>query len=198
VRIAIIGTGRMGRGFASALAPQHEVVFGSRDPGGARNVVRSTGAVEAMSPREAVADAEAVFLAVPWRAMRETTAGLGNLDGIVVVDISVPFGKEREALGRRSSGEVVQKLLPGALVVKGWNHVFAQHLTAPTVDGIAPSVLLAGDDRRAKLVVSGLARDMGFHPVDVGKLRESYHLDRLVSMMLFVKLGPFRVLSAPP
>jgi predicted dinucleotide-binding enzyme len=39
---------------------------------------------------------------------------------------------------------------------------------------------------------------MGFHPVDVGSLRESYHLDRLVSMMLFVKLGPFRVLSAPP
>jgi 8-hydroxy-5-deazaflavin:NADPH oxidoreductase len=83
-------------------------------------------------------------------------------------------------------------------VVKGWNHVYAQYLTAPEVDGIAASVLLAGDDREAKRIVSGLARDMGFHPVDVGPLRESYHLDRLVSMMLFVKLGPFRVLSAPP
>jgi predicted dinucleotide-binding enzyme len=38
---------------------------------------------------------------------------------------------------------------------------------------------------------------MGFHPVDVGALRQSYHLDRLVTMMLFVKLGPFRVLTAP-
>lgn len=71
-------------------------------------------------------------------------------------------------------------------------------LTAPKVDGIAASVLLAADDREAKRIVSALARDMGFHPVDVGPLRESYQLDRLVSMMLFVKLGPFRVLTAPP
>jgi predicted dinucleotide-binding enzyme len=138
-----------------------------------------------------------VFLAVPWRAMRETAAQLEDAIEAVVVDVSVPHGKDREALGRRSSGEVVQRLLPQGRVVKGWNHVFAQHLTDPKVDGIAPSVLLAGDDRDAKLVVSELARDMGFHPVDVGALRQSYHLDRLVSMTLFVRLGRFRVLSPP-
>jgi 8-hydroxy-5-deazaflavin:NADPH oxidoreductase len=138
-----------------------------------------------------------VILAVPWQAMGETLARLGDLDGAVVIDESVPYGEEREALGRRSSGEVVQKRLPGARVIKGWNHVFAKYLTAPEVEGIASSVLLAGDDPEAKRIVSELARDMGFHPVDVGSLRQSYHLDRLVSMMLFVKLGPFRVLSAP-
>ena len=188
----------MGRGFATALSARHEVVFGSRDPGRARNVVRSTGAGGAMSPAEAAADAEVVILAVPWRAMEETLTPLADLGGTVVVDVSVPHGKDREALGRRSSGEVVQNRLPRARVVKGWNHVFAQFLTAPEVDGIAASVLLAGDDREAKRIVAALARGMGFHPVDVGPLRESYHLDRLVSMMLFVKLGPFRVLSAPP
>jgi hypothetical protein len=31
----------------------------------------------------------------------------------------------------------------------------------------------------------------------VGRLRQSYHLDRLVSIVLFVKLGPFRVLTEP-
>ena len=82
----------------------------------------------------------------------------------MVVDISVPYGADREALGRRSSGEFVQRRLPRTRAVKGWNHVHALHLTAPQVDGVAASVLLAG----------------------------------LVSMMLFVKLGPFRVLSAPP
>jgi predicted dinucleotide-binding enzyme len=198
VRIAVIGTGKMGRGFAAALSSRHEVVFGSRDPGRAGKVVRSTGAAGAMSAAEAAAGAEVVILAVPWQAMDETLVRLGQLAGTVVVDVSVPYGKEREALGRRSSGEVVQKRLPRARVVKGWNHVFARYLTAPEVDGIAPSVLLAGDDRDAKRIVSALAREMGFHPVDVGSLRESYHLDRLVSMMLFVKLGPFRVLSAPP
>jgi 8-hydroxy-5-deazaflavin:NADPH oxidoreductase len=196
VRIAVIGTGKMGRGFAAALHREHEVVFGSRDPEKAGKVVRSTGAAGATFPADAAAGAE-VVLAVPWQAMEETLTRLGALDGTVVVDVSVPYGKEREALGRRSTGEVVQKRLPGARVVKGWNHIFAQYLTAPEVEGIASSVLLAGDEPNAKQIVSALARDMGFHPVDVGALRQRYHLDRLVTMMLFVKLGPFRVLTAP-
>jgi 8-hydroxy-5-deazaflavin:NADPH oxidoreductase len=198
VRIAVIGTGKMGRGFASALSGRHEVVFGSRDPAKKSKVVRATGADAVLSPADAVAEAEVVILAVPWSAMKEATAQLGDLEGTVVIDISAPYAREQEAMGRRSSGEIVQKLLPGARVVKGWNHVFAKHLTAPEVDGVASSVLLAGDDPGAKQIVSALARDIGFHPVDVGKLRQSYHLDRLVSMVLFVRLGPFRVLSAPP
>jgi 8-hydroxy-5-deazaflavin:NADPH oxidoreductase len=198
MRIAVIGTGKMGRGFATALSPHHEVVFGSRDPRRASRVVRSTGAAEAASPEDASAGADVVILAVPWKAIEETLARLGELDGTVVLDVTAPYGKDREALGRRSSGELVQKRLPGARVVKGWNHVFAKYLTAPEVDGIASSVLLAGDDHEAKEIVSALARDMGFHPVDVGRLRESFHLDTLVSTILFVKLGPFRVLTAPP
>jgi predicted dinucleotide-binding enzyme len=198
VRIAIIGTGKMGRGFASALSAQHEIVLGSRDPRRAAKVVGSTGAVAASPYAKAAAGAEVVFLAVPWHAMEATLEQLGDLTDTVVVDVSVPYGRDREALGRRSSGEFVQRKLRGARVVKGWNHVFARYLTAPEVGGIATSVLLAGDDPEAKQIVSTVARDMGFHPVDVGRLRESYHLDRLVAMMLFVKLGPFRVLSAPP
>jgi predicted dinucleotide-binding enzyme len=46
--------------------------------------------------------------------------------------------------------------------------------------------------------VAGLARDMGFHPVDVGSLRQSVYLDQLANMLLFVNLGPLRVLTAPP
>jgi predicted dinucleotide-binding enzyme len=194
VRIAIIGTGKMGRAFATALSSRHEVVFGSRDPTRAGKAVASTGAAAAAVSAEAAARADVVILAIPWQAMEATLAQLTDLDGTVVVDVSVPYGKEREALGRRSSGEVVQKRLPRARVVKGWNHVFARDVMGGAVDGIAPSVLIAGDDPAAKQVVAEVARDMEFHPVDVGSLRQSYHLDRLVSMLLFVKLGPIRVL----
>jgi 8-hydroxy-5-deazaflavin:NADPH oxidoreductase len=198
MKIAIIGTGKMGRGFASALSPQHEVILGSRDPQRAAKVVRVTGAAGATSYEEASLAADIVILAVPWRAIEETLASLGKLDGTVVVDVTVPYSKEIEALGTRSSGELVQKKLRGARVVKGWSHVFAKFLTDSEVDGIQSSVLIAGDDDAAKDVVSQMARDMGFHPVDVGRLRQSHHLDRLVSMILFVKLGRFRVLDAPP
>ena len=198
MKIDIIVTGKMARGFATALAPKHDVVFGSRDPARAAKVARATGAAGAATYEEAAAAADVIILAVPWRAVEETLPRLGRLSQKVVVDITAPYGTEVEKLGTRSSGEVVQKKLRGARVVKGWSHVFAKFLTDPEVDGIGSSVLIAGDDAPARKTVSDMARDMGFHPVDVGGLRQSRHLDRLGSMVLFVKLERFRVLDAPP
>jgi 8-hydroxy-5-deazaflavin:NADPH oxidoreductase len=196
VKVAIIGTGKMGRGFATALASKHEVTVGSRDPDRARKVASATGAARGAAYAEAAADAEVVILTVPWPAIDDTLGQLGELNQTVVVDVSWPARKsEREALKGSSTAEQIQKRLSHARVVKGWNHVHAQHLTAPEVDGIAASVLLAGDDPAAKQTVFALAADMGFHPVDIGPLKATRELERLVGMMLFVRLGPLRVLS---
>jgi NADPH-dependent F420 reductase len=196
MRIAIIGTGKMGRGFAEALAPVHEVIVGSRDPERARAVASRLGAAAGASYAEAVADADVVILTVPWSGMDETLAQVGELKGTVVVDVSYPYNKrEREALKGRSTAEAIQERLPAAKVFKGWNHVHAKHLAAPEVDGIAASVLIAGDDPKGKEAVFALARDIGFHPVDAGPLKATRDLEKLVGTILFVKLGPIRVLS---
>jgi NADPH-dependent F420 reductase len=197
VRIGIIGTGKMGRGFAEALSTTHEVTVGSRDPERARVVAARTGATGGATYAEVAANADVVILTVPWSAMEETLADLGDVSGTVVVDVSYPSNKrEREALKGRSTAEVIQERLPAARVFKGWNHVHARHLTAPEIDGIASSVLIAGDDDNGKDAVITLARDMGFHPVDAGPLRATRDLEKLVGVMLFVKLGPIRVLSS--
>jgi 8-hydroxy-5-deazaflavin:NADPH oxidoreductase len=198
VRIAIIGTGNMGRGFAQALAPTHQVVVGSRDPDKAVAVASKTGAATGTTYADAASNADVVILTVPWQAMDETLGQLGDMPGAVVIDVSYPYNKrEREALKGRSTAEVIQERLPNARVFKGWNHVHARHLTEPEVAGIAASVLIAGDDPEAKDVVSAIARDMGFHPVDAGPLKATRDLEKLVGVMLFVRLGPFRVLSRP-
>jgi hypothetical protein len=196
MKVAIIGTGRMGRGFAEALAPKHEVILGSRDPDRAVETAKKTGAAGGASYAEAASDADVVILTVPWEAMDEALPQLGDLKGTVVIDVSYPYTKaEREAFKKSSTAEEIQKRLPNARVLKGWNHVHARHLTDPAVDGIAASVLIAGDDPKAKDMVFGLARDMGFHPVDVGPLKATREIERLVGVMLFIKLGPIRVLS---
>jgi NADPH-dependent F420 reductase len=198
VRIAIIGTGRMGRGFAEALAPTHDVVVGSRDPEKAVAAALKTGAAHGATYADAVANADVVILTVPWQAMDETLGQLGELPETVVIDVSYPYNKrEREALKGRSTAELIQERLPSARVFKGWNHIHARHLTEPSVDGIAASVLIAGDDPVAKEMVFAIARDMGFHPVDAGPLRATRDLEKLVGVMLFLRLGPFRVLSQP-
>lgn len=198
MRIAIIGTGKMGRGFAQALAPTHEVVVGSRDPDRAAATASRTGAAGGATYADAAANADVVILTVPWTAMDQTLRQLGDLPGTVVIDVSYPYSKrEREALRGRSTAEAIQQQLPSARVFKGWNHVHARHLTDPEVDGVAASVLIAGDDPEAKDIVFAMARDMGFHPVDAGPLRATRDLEKLVGVMLFVRLGPFRVLSRP-
>jgi hypothetical protein len=195
LRIAIIGTGKMGRGFATALAGRHEVVVGSRDPARARATASKAGAAGSSTYADAAVGADVVILTVPWEAMDETLLRLGELRGTVVVDVSFPYSKrEREAL-KGSTAEEIQRRLPEARVVKAWNHVHARHLTDPEVDGIAASVLIAGDDQAAKEAVFALARDMGFHPVDAGPLKATRDLEKLVATMLFVRLGPIRVLS---
>ncbi|MGH9119631.1 MAG: NADPH-dependent F420 reductase [Acidimicrobiales bacterium] len=171
MRIAIIGTGKMGRGFAQALAPTHQVFIGSRDPNRATATAAKTGAAGGATYAAAAANADVVILTVPWRAMHETLGRLGDLPGTVVIDVSYPYNKrERETPKGRSTAEAIQERLPRARVFKGWNHVHARHLTDPAVDGIAASVLIAGDDPAAKEIVFAPARDMGFHPVDAGPL----------------------------
>ncbi len=196
MKVAIIGTGKMGKGFAASLAPKHDVVVGSRDRDRAVTTASKVGAAGGATYGDAAVDADVVILTVPWEAMEETLPQLGDLKGTIVVDVSYPYKKAvREALNGTSTAEEIQKRLPNARVFKGWNHVHARHLTEPEVDGIAASVLIAGDDPAAKDTVFALARDMGFHPVDVGPLKSTRELERLVGLMLFVKLGPLRVLS---
>jgi predicted dinucleotide-binding enzyme len=195
MKIAVIGTGRMGSGLATGLAKAgHDVVFGSRNPDGATEKVRETGASGAASQGEAVEGAEVVVLAVPWVAVEETMPHLGDLSGTVVVDITNPY------VGGRIDPEIdttalIQGWAPGARVVRGWNHVYAINLTRPDVDGIACSVFIAGDAAGAKETVAGLARDIGFDPVDVGDASVSPALTRLLGVMGGLGLNPDRPLK---
>ena len=197
MKVAIIGTGKMGRGIRQGPRSDARGDRGFPRPSTELATTASkVGAARGATYADAAADADVVILTVPWEAMDETLPQLGDLKETVVVDVSYPYKKAvREAMEGSSTAEEIQKRLPNARVLKGWNHVHARHLTDPEVDGIAPSVLIAGDDQAAKDTVFELARDMGFHPVDVGPLKATRELERLVGVMLFVKLGPLRILS---
>jgi predicted dinucleotide-binding enzyme len=93
VKIAIIGTGKMARGFAAALAPKHEVTLGSRDADRAGAAASATGASRGATYADAAADAKVVILTVPWHAIGETLTQLGDLKGTMVVDVSHPYKK---------------------------------------------------------------------------------------------------------
>lgn len=199
MRIGVVGTGNMGSGFARALKDTHEVWLASRDAERGKRAADETGATGGGSYADVIPDADVVILAVPWGAVDETLPQLGDLSGKVLVDITNPYTAEGLVpLEGTSTAEEVQKKAPGARVVKGWNHVYSTNLTRPDADGVAASVLIAGDDPAAKETVSQIARDMGFDPVDVGELSMTRQLERFLKAMGGLKLGadrPLKVLN---
>ncbi len=186
MKVAVIGAGRMGGGFARALAARgYEVAISSRDPAHGAQLAHELGAARGGGEAEAVEGAAIVFLTIPWTAVAETLPRLGDLSGKVLVDVTNPYVEGRLQPHRDTSdAEEIQRLAPGARVVKGWNTIFSQVVnSSPDFDGQAATVFLAGDDPVAKESVAGLARDMGYDPVDCGGLSAARTLERVVGSL---------------
>jgi 8-hydroxy-5-deazaflavin:NADPH oxidoreductase len=188
-RIAVVGTGRMGSALALRLAAAgHEVRVGSRDRERGQRKATEVGAAFGGTCRAAAANAEIVVLAVPWEAVFETLGQLGDLDGLVLVDVTNPFkeggSSEQHDLRGSSGAEQVQAFAPEARVVKAWNHIYSAVIRrSPDFGGIAATVFVAGDDLAAKELVSGLVCDLGYDPADAGPLASSRYLEPLAALM---------------
>jgi len=178
-KIAIIGKGNVGKSLAEGLRRDgNEVRFGSRDP--------------KESPRDVSAWADVVFLAVPWGAHAEIARTSGSsLDGKTVVDVSNVMTPSYElALGFSTSGaEELQKLVPGAKVVKAFNTIFAQNMSTGKLLGERLTVLVASDDVESKTMVRKLAEGIGFDSVDAGPLKSARYLEPLGLLNIILGYG---------
>ena len=177
MRIAVLGSGRMGAALGRLLAGVgHEVTFSySRDPRKLAALARASGPrARAASPAMAVRGADVVLLAVHWRQVSRVLKLAGPLRGKTLIDVTNPMTPSDDALAvglRSSGGEVVATRAPGAHVVKAFNTVPAELLRAgPRVLPEQPAVCYCGDNQRAKRLVSRLIRQIG---VRTGGLRRA-------------------------
>ncbi len=184
-RIAIIGTGKMGTALGRRFAAAgHEVRIGSRDPERGRLRAAETGAAYGGSYRTAAANADVVVLAVPFRAAFESLAALSDLGGVVIVDVTNPFGAGDGRWAGISCGEMIQAFVPEGRVVKAWNHLYSAVVRrSADFDGLAATVFLAGNDADAKELVAALARSIGYDPADAGDISSARYLEPLAELM---------------
>jgi 8-hydroxy-5-deazaflavin:NADPH oxidoreductase len=171
---AIIGFGAVGQALARAFARQHiEVAVASRRPPDAlapqAQAIGST--VVPKTLREAI-KADLIILAVPFWEHREVAKTLASWQGKTIIDATNAFVSLKDLSGLPSSA-VVAKAFPGASCVKGFNHLPAGTLAAdPKVQGGRRVVFLSSDDEAAAATVAALAEQLGFAPVNLGKLEE--------------------------
>lgn len=186
MKIAVLGTGAVGRAISGRLAELgHEVTIGTRDPDATRSRTDDDGVatfaawesdhpalrLETFAP--AAATAELVINAASGNASLEVLeqAGTENLAGKVLLDISNPLDFSAGFppslfTTRESLAEQVQAALPHAAVVKALNTVNATVMVQPSrVPGV--TLPIAGDDEAAKQQVRSLLRELGWPEEDV-------------------------------
>ncbi|MCW2724307.1 MAG: oxidoreductase coenzyme F420-dependent [Frankiales bacterium] len=181
MRVAVVGTGRLARSLVVRLKRAgYDVVVtelpGQEPPAG---LAVDAGA-EAEPLDEAVAGADVVFLAIPFGRFRDLPAE--TFAGKVVVDATdydaADDGPMPE-LEATPSSQLLARHLAGARVVKALNTLNLLTLGETGLlagDVPRPAVPAAGDDPKAKAVVSDILVDLGFDPVDAGALADSWRL----------------------
>lgn len=188
--VAILGNGVVGVALAKGFAGLgYQVVFGTRDSGGAKTqaALAAVPGATAASFAEAARAAAVAVVALPWGGLREglALAGAANLAGKLVIDPSNPLdfatGSPQLALGfSDSAGELVQRLLPGARVVKAFNIITAAHMVQPRLPDGTPDMFIAGNDAAAKAEVADLLRAFGWRgAIDLGDISASRLLEPL-------------------
>ena len=180
MRVGILGSGLMGGKLGTIFARAgHAVVFSySRRQETLKALARDAGeTARAGTPREAAQEADALLLAVHWSRLDDVLAQAGDLSGKVIVTCSLPMNAENTDLvvAHTSSGaEALAKRVPKARVVCAFNTVPSEVLFGvfeARRKARRPSLVYCGDDTAGKTIAAGLARDVGFDPVDAGPLR---------------------------
>lgn len=194
MKVAIIGSGKVGGNLGIRLAQRGNTVFFGVKPGKDASALleRAGPEAEARAVAQAVRDAEVVFLAVPANIAVDAARAAGDLAGKIVVDCTNPLrwdaGPVHDPPAEGSNAAALAAAFPRARVVKGFNTFGAEFHLDPSLGDRSVDVYLAGDDRAAKTAVAQLARDAGFTPVDSGPLRNAALLENLAVLWIHLAM----------
>ena len=183
--IGLIGAGHIGSQLArAAIAHGHDVVVSnSRGPETLADLVSELGAsARAGTPAEAAEAADIAVVTTPVHAIGSVPAA--PLAGKPVIDTNNYYAQRDGDIaelqdGSLTSSELLQRHLPGARVVKAFNHIQAAAITAEAQEAGTPdrrALAVATDDEAAKAAVTAFIDEIGFDVVDLGALAEGWRV----------------------
>ena len=175
MKYAMIGAGNVGKALARAFNRKGiDVALTSR-----RSVEELTPVAESIGShvtatvlRDAIS-ADVLFLATPFKTHPEVAKAAESWEGKIIVDVTNAYGVSPEDLGNLPSSLVISQAFPGAALVKAFNHLPAKVLAEdPDVKGGRRVIFLSSEDEDAAGQVATLVEQLGFAPVQLGKLNQ--------------------------
>ena len=172
---SIIGSGKVGSALARHFAQKNinVAVANSRGPESIAQFVRELeGKIRAVHLAEAL-EADIVILAAPFPALQNVARAKIDWSGQIIIDAM----NRIEKVSGPTSSEVVAEAFPGAKVVKAFNQLPAAILARdPSQDGGRRVVFASSNHEDASATVADLARQLGFAPIELGRLDEGGRL----------------------
>ncbi len=175
MRIAVLGTGSVGRTVAPALARLgHEVVVGTRDPAATTARADWDPDLPLAGYASVAHDADLVVNATNGPASLEALAAVGadHLAGKVLLDVANPLDFSRgfpptlTVKDTDSLAEQIQRAFPDARVVKSLNTTTAGVMVDPQRVGDGDTTMfVASDHADARAVVVDLLRQLGWRDI---------------------------------
>lgn len=197
MKYSIIGTGSVGITLAGFFAKNSisVAVANTRGPSAVASSIKGLGDSVRPSTVEEALDADIIFLAVQFLNFKDVGKLRSDWSGKIVVDVTnsaflPPEVQERELKGRLSS-EVNADRVPGAKLVKAYNQLPMQGLTAPVPAGGRRVVFISSDHADASAAVASLTENLGFAPIEVGRIAEGGRLIQARNALVFQNLVKF-------
>lgn len=181
--LGIIGAGHIGTAVARvATAAGYSVTLGSRrGPDGLRALADELCATPG-TPEDASRESELVLVAVPFSAIADLPGDA--LAGKILIDATnyVPWrdgtidALERD---RVATSAYVQDLYSDSRVVKAFNHIVWSDIpndARPAGAADRRGIAIAGDHLESTTAVEALVDRLGFDPVNIGPLGQSWRI----------------------
>lgn len=168
---AIVGFGAVGQALARMFARQGiEVAVASRrQPEVLAPQANAIGPTIVPKTLKDALEADIVMLAVPYAQHREVAKARASWKDKIVIDVTNTL----DDLDGIPSSSVIAQALPGAQLVKAFNHLPARVLAEdPAINGGRRVVFLSSDDENATAKVAALVERLGYAPVNLGKIAE--------------------------
>jgi polyisoprenoid-binding protein YceI/predicted dinucleotide-binding enzyme len=175
VQYAIVGTGSIGAVLAQRFSDHHVPALWANTRGPESIDVTELSASITPATLDTALDADVIILAIPFLQVRELGGRRADWSGKIIVDTTNAFlvPNSEQILGGRLSTEFNAEAFPGGAVVKSFNQTAARQLAEKRPPEVGRRVVfVSSNDPAASAAVAGLCTDLGFAPIELGRIND--------------------------
>lgn len=173
LQYAVVGTGTIGAVLAQRFSDHNVPTLWANTRGPETIDVTELSASVAPVALDTALDADMIILAIPFLQVRELGGRRPDWSGKIVVDATNAFlvPNSGQILAGRPSTEYNAEAFPGAAVVKSFNQTAARQLAEKRPPEFGKRVVfVSSNDDAASAAIAGLCTELGFAPIELGRL----------------------------